>query len=226
MRHFKIFVATIVTIPILAQEVSAQTWLYDTLGEYPIDRPIDPVTRLQMLGIIIDNVVKTSTSSSRKGQWTIIRQVRFADFDGRYWDGQHLNFDCTEAFKSLTLVRISNVEDPDAVISCLRPARHLRALYINARPLTDAGLSQVTHFPELFYVAVTSDQITVKGIEALAAMPNLERMTLSRCPKVIPKDWNRFRANPRLRIDWYDGVRPIWPEEPMLDDRLFGPIKN
>lgn len=89
--------------------------------------------------------------------------------------------------RSLKTMQISGEELNDRTLGLLTGLTELEDLQTNQAQLTDAGLAQFTAMKNLkqikfFHTSLKRKDFTGAGFAALAAMPNLRRLTVAGCP--------------------------------------------
>ncbi len=78
----------------------------------------------------------------------------------------------------ITTLVIRHVEDADAVIRLARPLKKLKTLYVEEGELSDQGLEQVAHFPELNSLQVISDSITDAGLAKILQLKKMSSLMI------------------------------------------------
>lgn len=96
------------------------------------------------------------------------------------------NFVALGCLKNLKTLNISSKKLNDRTLGLLTGMTALEALLTDSAQFTDAGLAQLTKFPNLKHIAfihtsLSRNDFTGKGLAALAAMPNLRRLGIGGC---------------------------------------------
>ena len=96
------------------------------------------------------------------------------------------NFTALGSLKNLKTLNISSKKLNDQTLGLLTGMTALEALLTDSAQFTDAGLAQLTKFPNLKWIAFIHTSLKRKdftgtGLAALAAMPNLRRLGVGGC---------------------------------------------